>query len=303
MDLPYDALRVFAEVAATGSFSGAAKRILRSQSAVSLQIAKLEEATGRQLLDRTTKRVALTDAGRVLLGYVRQTEALLQQASQELQDLDQMDRGRLVICTSDTTGCYRLPGVLQSYRHKHPGIEIEVRNATSPRTIDAVLEHEVDLGIVTLAYLRPGLEAKELFRRKDVLICHPEHRLAKRRRVLLKDLEGYLFILLDQRCSSRRILDERCAEAGAKLPIHMELSSIEVIKRLVRIDVGLSVVPEISVREEVEANTLSAVTITDLERAPGIWMGMICKQGRYKSLAVKSFMGELQASFQSSATW
>ncbi len=294
MSLPYDAMRTFVEVARLGSFSKAGEALFRSQSAVSLQIAKLEEAVGRRLLDRTTKRVELTEAGGVLLGYVQQTEALLEQAGQELEDLDRLERGRLVICASDTTGCYRLPSILQRYRDRHPGIDIVIRNATSPSTAQAVLDHQVDLGIVTLTGLPAGLEAVPLFARKDVLICHPDHRLARRRRILLKDLERYPFILLDDKCSSRRLLDALCEEARAVLPIAMELSSIEVIKRFVRIDAGLSVVPAMSAQEEVQAGVLATVEIIDMERAPQIQMGAIYKQGRYLTLAARSFLEELR---------
>jgi DNA-binding transcriptional LysR family regulator len=296
--MPYDALRTFAEVARQGSFSRAAGVLCRSQSAVSLAVLKLEGVVGRRLLDRTTKRVALTEAGEVLLGYARQTEALLEQAGRELEDLDRMERGRLVICASDTTGCYRLPAILQRYREQHPGIEIVIRNATSPRTVQAVLDHEVDLGIVTLKGLAPELEATPLFPRRDVLICHPQHRLARRKRILLKDLERYSFILLDERCSSRRIIDELCAEARVVLPISMELSSIEVIKRFVRIDSGLSVVPEMAVQEEVAGGTLAAVEVSDMARAPQYDMGVVYKQGRYLTLAARSFLEELRTFFQ-----
>lgn len=296
-DLPYEAMRTFASVARLGSFSKAGAELLRSQSAVSLQVAKLEEAVGRRLLDRTTKRVELTEAGRVLLGYVQQTEALLEQASQELEDLDQLARGRLVICASDTTGCYRLPDLLRGYRARHPGIEIVIRNATSPSTVQAVLDHEVDLGIVTLSALAPGLEAVPLFAREDVLICHPEHKLARRKRILLKDLERYPFILLDDKCASRRLLDALCAEAGAELQVSMELSSIEVIKRFVRIDAGLSVVPAMAVQEEVASGSLVAIEISDLARGPRTYMGVVYKQGRYLTLAARSFLDELRESF------
>jgi DNA-binding transcriptional LysR family regulator len=296
--LPFEAMRTFGEVARLGSFSKAGEVLLRSQSAVSLQVAKLEEAVGRRLLDRTTKRVELTEAGSVLLGYLRQAETLLEQAGQELADLDRMERGRLVICASDTTGCYRLPGILQAYRERHPGIEIVIRNATSPRTIESVLAHEVDLGIVTLLDAHPGLEALPLFPRKDVLICHPSHKLARRRKILLKDLEQYPFILLDDRCSSRRILDDLCVEARAELPIRMELSSIEVIKRFVRIDAGLSVVPEMAVQEEIEAGHLGAVEIVDMSRAPKQHMGVVYKRGRYLTLAARSFLDALRVYFE-----
>ena len=297
MDFPYEQMAAFHAVATYGSFSRAGTALFRSQSAVSVQVAKLEAALGKRLFDRTTKHVALTEAGQILLRYIAQIEGLLQQAAQEFADLDHLERGRLVLCTSDTTACYRLPALLQQYRERHPGIDMVVRNATSPQTIAAVCAHEVDLGIVTLAALKPELEAIPLFPRHDVLICHPQHPLAQRTTVLLKDLESYPLILLDQRCASRRIIDELCAKARVQLRITMELSSIEVIKRFVRIDAGLSVVPAIAIQEEVQAGGLAAVAIHDMHHRPQHKMGVIYKKGRYLSLAARSFLQALQAYF------
>ena len=296
MHIPYEQMEAFQAVARHGSFSKAGAALLRSQSAVSMQVAKLEDMLGKRLFDRTTKHVALTEAGQVMLRYMAQIDGLLQQAVQELADIDQLARGRLVLCTSDTTACYRLPTMLQQYRARHPGIDIVVRNATSPQTIAAVCDHAVDLGIVTLAALRPELEAMPLFPRCDVLICHPQHPLAQRSAVLLKDLEHYPLILLDQHCASRRIIDEQCAQARVRLRITMELSSIEVIKRFVRIDAGLSVVPAVAVQEEVQAGLLATVAIHDLPQAQHK-MGVVYKKGRYLSLATRSFLQELQAFF------
>ncbi|MGQ4808803.1 HTH-type transcriptional activator CmpR [Candidatus Entotheonellaceae bacterium PAL068K] len=298
MHFPYDQALAFYAVAKHGSFSKAAAELYRSQSAVSIQVAKLEATLGRRLLERTTKRLSLTEAGHILLGYIGQMNNLMQQAVQQLDDLDRLERGRLVLCTSDTTGCYRLPGMLQDYRLRHPGIDIVVRNATSPHTIQAVLEHEVDLGIVTLAGLKPGLEAIPLFFRHDVLICPPDHPLAGRQTLRLKDLERHPLILLDQRCSSRRIMDDLCEQARVQLKITMELSSIEVIKRFVRIDAGLSVVPAMSIQEELQTGVLAAVEISDFQGQPPHKMGVIYKQGRYLSLAAQSFVQELQEFFQ-----
>ncbi len=297
MDLPYDALRAFAMVAEEQSFSRAGEKLLRSQSAISLKVAKLEACVGHRLLDRSTKHVALTEAGSVLLAYARQTEALLEQAAHELADLNGLERGRLVICASDTTGCYRLPAILQRYRARHPGIEIVIRNATSPLTIEALLAHEIDLGIVTLRKLNPDIEALPLFPRHDVLICHPDHPLARRRRILLKDLERYAFILLDERCSSRQLLDDLCAASRVELVIAMELSSIEVIKRFVRIDAGLSVVPAVAVQEEIDSGQLASVEIVDFESAEVHDMGVVYKRNRYLSLAARSFLDELEETF------
>jgi len=102
-------------------------------------------------------------------------------------------------------------------------------------------------------------------------------------------------ILLDQRCASRRIIDELCAQARVQLHITMDLSSIEVIKRFVRINAGLSVVPAIAIPEEVQASGLAAVAIHDVRNRPRHTMGVIDKKGRYLPLAARSFLQELQA--------
>jgi DNA-binding transcriptional LysR family regulator len=260
---------------------------------VSIQVARLEETIGRRLIHRTTKSIELTEAGKVFLGYVEKIRGLLAEAQQELLDLEKMERGRLTISTSDTTACYLLPGILQTFKDRYPGIEIVVRNTTSLQTIEKVMQNEVDMGIATLAYLKPGLEAIPLFPRFDVVICHPDHPLANRKQVLLKDLENYVFILLDEYCSSRRILDQACLAARVKLPIAMELSSIEVIKNLVMIKSGISIVPEVSIRKEVQAGLLSSIKIRDFRPNRRIQVGVIYKKNRYLSLAAQSFLNEL----------
>jgi len=297
MDFPDEQMAAFHAVAKYGSFSKAGVALCRSQSAVSVQVAKLEAALGKRLFDRTTKHVALTEAGRILLRYTTQIEGLLQQAVQELADLDPCERGRLVLCTSDTMACYRLPALLQQYRTRHPGIDLVVRNAFSSQTIEAVSAREVDFGIVTLAALKPELEAISLFPHHNVLICHPQHPLAQRTTVRLKDLACYPLLLLDQRCASRRIIDRLCAQARVRLHITMELGSVEVIKRFVRIDAGLSIVPAIAVQEEVQAGGLAAVTLHDFCHPPQYNIGVIYKKGQYLSLAARSFLQELQAYF------
>jgi DNA-binding transcriptional LysR family regulator len=218
----------------------------------------------------------------------------MQEAAQELEDLDLLERGRLVLCTSDTTGCYRLPAILKPFQDRYPGIDIVVKNATSLRTIQAVVNNEVDLGIVTLAYLTPDIESIPLFSRDDVLITHPAHPLARRRTVHLKDLENYPMILLDQHCASRRIIDELCVKARVNLDITMELSSIEVIKHFVRIDAGLSIVPAIAIQEEIENGVLAQVKISDFQGRPRQRMGPIYKKGRYLSRAAQRFLEAMQ---------
>lgn len=295
MDVSFEQINAFQAVANEGSFSRAGQALYRSQSAISIQVARLEEVLGQKLFDRTTKRVGLTDSGRIFLGYVDQIKRLLQEAEQELMDLQEMQRGQLRICTSDTTACYRLPHILRAYGAKYPGIEIIVRNATSLKTIDQVLQDEVDLGIATLSYLKPGLETIPLFSRSDVVICHPSHPLAPREAVFLKDLEKYPCVLLDQNCSSRRILDDACEKARVALPIAMELSSIEVVKSFVAIDSGISVVPEVAIQEETVQGKLVSLAVKDFKSVPKQNMGIVYRKDRYFSAAAKAFLDMLKA--------
>lgn len=298
MDITFEQLKAFQATAENLSFSKAADQIFRTQSAVSIQIAKLEDAVKQKLFQRTTKQIELTEAGKILLRYSTQIKYLLEQAEQEMTDLEKMGRGRLTICTSDTTACYQLPDIIQKYQAKYPGIEIIVRNATSLKTIDWVMDNRVDLGIATLRYLKPPLVAVPLLNRSDVVICHPRHPLAKRKNVYLKDLEAYGCVLLDQKCSSRRILDEACVAAGVALSVSMELSSIEVVKKFVSINSGISVVPEVAVKWEVEEKKLAALKIHDFQISDPIKMGVIYRKDRYLSLAARSFLDMLKSNFR-----
>ena len=290
MEITFEQINAFKTVAIHKSFSKAAKKLYRTQSAVSIQVAKLEESIGQKLFHRTTKMIALTEAGQIFLKCVNGIDRVINETEQELNDLLEMERGRLMISTSDTTACYRIPDILQKYRRNYPKIEIIVRNSTSLKSIEMVLQGEVDLGIVTLSYLSPELEAIPLFSRSDVLICHPGHMLAGRKKIFLKDLEKYTMVLLDRNCSSRRILDDACDRTKVKLNIGMELSSIEVVKSFVAINAGISIVPEISVREDISAGKLKAIKIVDFDGDKKKKMGVIYRRDRYLSNASRRFL-------------
>ncbi len=294
MEVTFEQINAFHAVTKHRSFSRAGQEIYRTQSAVSIQVARLEQIIGQRLLHRTTKNIELTDAGKILLKYIEEIKRLLDQAEQALIDLEAMERGRLLICTSDTTACYRIPHFLQAFKSKYPRIEIIVRNATSLKTIDLVLQGEVDLGISTLSYLKPGLVVIPLFSRSDVVICHPGHQLADRKEIFLKDLEPYTCVLLDQNCSSRRILDEVCEKRKVHLTVGMELSSIEVVKSLVSIDSGISIVPEVAIQEELKAGRLVPLYIKDFMQDKPKRMGIIHREDRYLTMAAKGFLEMLK---------
>jgi len=293
-DISFEQMKAFRAVAERGSFSAAATTLFRTQSAISIQVARLEHNLDQKLFYRSTKVVELTPAGIILQGYVNRIFDTVQEARAAMGDMDNVVKGRLVISTSDTTACYRLPLLFQEFQQRYPLVELLIQNHTSPQTIDKVLNREVDIGIATIRKMPAQLVSKPLFRRQDILICHPQHKLAHRADVLLKDLENYPVVLLDDKCSSRRLLDDYCTEAKVNLNIAMELSSIEVVKALVKIDTGISIVPEISVRADIEQGLLAGIAVADIAQQRAVQTGPIYHSARYLSKAAQAFLQLLE---------
>ncbi|MDA0747761.1 MAG: LysR family transcriptional regulator [bacterium] len=284
-------LRGFLETAREKSFTRAAEKLFLTQPAVSLQIKALEEELGERLFERRGKQVLLTEAGRLL--FVRAEEILekTEQARQDLTALRELRTGRLCIGTSDTNCAYVLPPAVKAFRRVHPGVEIRLTDRMSPEVVRLVLEGGVDFGLATLPVSEPRVQASPLFLREDVAICHPEHPLARAGRVSVADLGGHTMLALEQGSTSRGLMDRLFAEVGVVATVSMELGSIEVMKRFVEIGLGIALVPEVAVREEVQAGRLCALRVEGL---PARQVGIVQRAGGRLSVAAHTFLGYLK---------
>ncbi|MCP4645113.1 MAG: LysR family transcriptional regulator [bacterium] len=270
--MDFDRLNAFRAVAMEGNFSRAAERLFKTQPAISQAVRALEEELGERLLVRQGRTTTLTQAGRILLEQADRATEALDVARARIQGLRELTEGELVLATSDTTACYALPDVLRAYRSRYPGVEVRIANRPSPVAAAQVASREADLAIVTLPVTHPKLESESLAVREDVAICAPGHALARRRRISLVDLAAHPLLLLDHGANTRSFIDAQFAEAGLTPRVSMELGSIEVIKRLVQLDFGVSVVPGIAVRDETRRGALHAIRVFDRSacRAMGI---------------------------------
>lgn len=289
LDISIEQMRAFKAVADTGSFSQAAELTFRTQSAVSSQIKNLEKSLGEILFARSTRSLSLTTAGDIFLGYAEKILNLLKQSVEEIDDLKNEISGTLIISTSDTSASYRLPPLVKRFQERYPEVELVIRNGTSIQTLKAIEATEADLGIATSKASSKNLTILPLFQKSDCLICHPSHPLAKRRSVLLKDLEQYPIMLLDNGSSTRREIDLACEKARVKLNVRMELSSIEVAKNLVQVNSGISIVPEVSIAEELRQGKLVKLPISDFQNSI-TEIGLIQHKTRYQSRASKAFV-------------
>lgn len=284
-------LRGFFEVARERSFTRAAERLFLTQPAISLQLKALEEELGQALFERGRKSVRLTPAGEILFGYVREVFSRLEEARNEIDALGRLLGGRLVIGTSDTNCTYILPPVLETFRQRYPGVELDIRNRMSAEVGQLVLDHEVDFGLATLPVRHRDLVCEGLFGRRDVLVCPPGHEMAGRKFVQFRTLAQYPLLVLERGSTSRRLLEDALRAAGLELQTAMNLGGIEVIKRFVEIGLGLALVPRFAVRAEVETGRVAAVEVRGLETRA---VGLVEHRGRQRSPAAEAFVGLLR---------
>ncbi len=280
-------LRGFYEIARTRSFTRAADKLFLSQPAISLQVKALESELGETLFDRKRRDIRLTEAGEVLFKYVQQVLDGLEDARNDIAALHNEVRGRLVVGTSDTNCTYILPDVLQEFRRCYPGVDLDIRNRISPEIVNLVAADGVDIGLVTLPVRHRDVQEHDLLQRQDVLICRPDHCLGGRKRIRLADITSFPLLVLERGSTSRQLLDAALVKQSVSPPIAMELGGIEVLKRFVEIGLGLAIVPQVAVAQEVERGQLHTVHISGL---PASRVGLIERRGRMRSAATNAFI-------------
>ena len=261
--LDTDRLKAFLAVANERNFSRAAEKLFRTQSAVSQAVRLLEREVGETLFLRLGRTTELTPAGRVLLEHVEEAFYALERGRARIRALKELREGELTVAASDTTTCYILPKTLAAFRRHYPGVEIRILNRPSPVAAQLVAAHDADVGIVTLPIEHPKLASEPLRVREDVAICAAAHPLAKRAKVSMKELLGYPLILLDRGSNTRSFIDRTMETEGLTPTIAMEVGSIEVIKKLVELDFGISIVPRVSVQQEVRQGALKTIRLFD----------------------------------------
>ncbi len=239
-------LRSFVAIAELGVMTRAAVQLHVTQPALSAQLAKLEEEVGAALFDRTPKGMTLTEAGRTLLPYARETLLRLDDAQEALDALTGLDSGSMAIGGGATATTYLLPAILGRFHANHPGIRFYVREQPSRGVVEAVLAGELDLGVVTLPIdeAHSQLVVERWVDDELRLIVPRGHRLELRKTFRWGDLAETPLVLFEAGSAVRAHIDASIEEAGVTPNIVMELRSIESIKQMVAQGIGAALVSE-----------------------------------------------------------
>lgn len=287
-----ETLKVFCDLAETGSFSLAASKNFITQSAVSQQIRGLEERYDRELVERSKGNVRLTQAGKVLYDAGKEIVHKYREIEDSLQSLSHSVAGTVRVATVYSVGLYELSSPLKRYLQNFPDVNIHLEYTRVNKIYEDVSRGDVDLGIVAYPSKRPQIRLTPFREDRLVLICAPQHAFAGLEQVSIKKLDGEKFVGFERDIPTRRALDRLFRRHGVKVRYMMEMDNVETMKRAVEVDAGVAIVPEPSVSLEVKNETLCMIRLSgDGLMRP---LGIISKRGRRFTPATQKFIDFLK---------
>lgn len=266
-------LEMLLAVAENQSFTLAGQQLHVSQSAISRKIGILEGELGIELFKRVNKRVYVTNAGETLVRCARRVFQDISHTSMEISELAQLRGGHVRIASGMTACIFLLPPLLEKFKAKYPQLEVEIVTGPTELLLSQVLNSSIDLGVFTLPVESPALEVIPFCDDEMVVVTSAKHaEFAKRKTIRASELAGQPLITFAKGSYTRKVLEEFFTKTGAKPRITMELESVATIKPLVKIGLGISVLPLRAVTEEVERKELHCLKIRDykLSRKLGV---------------------------------
>lgn len=257
-------LEHFLAVVEERSFTRAAERVCRTQPAVSQSIKKLEEEVGTPLFARDVHEVSLTAAGRVLADYARKMVSLRHEAMHQVSQLKALKAGTLGIAAHESAAVYMLPAPLRLYLQRFPDIKVGIYRSRLNEIPRQVMDREVDLGFVKDEPAFRELQWVELHADEMMCVAAPGHPLAMRASVGVRDLASEQFVMHHLCGTTADTILRLFEQHSTRCRIVAELWSFENIKTFVQEQVGLAIVPGVTVRQELRDGTLVRIPLREL---------------------------------------
>ncbi len=249
-------------VADSASFTRASQKLYVAQSAISRKIKLLEDELGEPLFKRVNKKVYVTPAGETLLRYARKIFQDLRNATLEISEIAHLERGQLRVGAGMLACTYILPPVLEKFKALHPRIELEVVTAPTDAMLIKLRENSIELGVFTLPIQHPDLEVIPIATEEMVVVTSPKHPvLSKKSWIKAEEIQDYPLILFPKGANTRNVLEEFFRRAQIKPHVAMEADSVATIKPLVKIDLGISIIPLRSMADELKRRELHCLRI------------------------------------------
>ena len=287
-----ETLQLYCDVVRLRSFSRGAAANEVSQSAASQAIQQLEADLDVHLLDRTKRPFTVTAEGRVFYEACRDLLDRFRQARARVSSARTRLDGTIRVAAIYSVGLHDVSRHMQPFMSAHPQARIQLECLHPHKVVEAVINDEADIGIMSYPPAMRSLAVIPWRSEKMVLVCHPGHRFAKRRVVRPADLNGEKFVAFDPDLGIRKAIDRSLKQGNIRVSVVMEFDNIETIKQAIAIGAGISILPQPTVVKEIEIGSLAAVPlgIPNLARPVGI----IYRKQKHLSPTVVRFIESLR---------
>jgi DNA-binding transcriptional LysR family regulator len=284
-------LAAFCAVVERKSFSQAAERLGVTQPAVSLQIRSLEQRLGRQLLDRSGRRVEPTEAG---LRLYASAQRLLQLEEQLLEELESDDEGSvsgtLELGASTGPGGSVVPVLLCEFQERNPDVRVRLTVSDTQTVVAQVADRELELGIVGAGRRHRGVTFEPFFGDEVVLACPPGHAFAGKT-ITLEELRNEPLIVMQEGAGVRQVLEDELRKAGTRLrdlDVRLELGLQESVRSAVLAGHGVTFISRLAIESDLGAGALATARVRDLDPVREIFLARA--SGRSETRAARAFV-------------
>lgn len=254
-------LKSFAAAARTSSISKAAEQLEIGQPTVTTHIKKLELELSLQLFDRITRPIKLTLSGQKIFGLVEPLLKGLETLSS--QSVLEEERGPVVVASTSDIIQHTMFPVVERFRRDYPKVHLKMLSTRRREVIDLVRSAEVDIGVIQRVEIGDNLHFEALFPYERVLITPKSHPLVNTPLTSLAQIAEYPLILMRKGTHTRSILEEQIKRRGLLPDVVMELDSMDMIKKYVKLGLGISVGPKLAL-EETDFDQLGVIPLSNL---------------------------------------
>lgn len=287
-----EALQTLCDLADLKSFSKAAEANFVTQPAVSQQIKNLERIWNIKLIERQARGFSLTPIGETIVQKSKEILGRYDEMNLLIKQTAHSVGGTVRIAAIHGVGLHELPPYIKQFLKLYPLVNFSLEYMQDRLVYEQVSSRKADLGIVAFPTPRPNLEIIPFREDQLVIVCHPNHPLAKHKKIPLKKISPFNFIAFKKGIPTRRVLDQIFLKHRMTVKVGMEFDNIETIKRAIEIDAGISILPLVTIVQELERAALTAVRMEGefLARA----LGILIQKKRVVPIAVSKFIEVLK---------
>jgi DNA-binding transcriptional LysR family regulator len=243
-------LEILQAIAETGSFTASGRKLHVSQSAISRQIALLEDELGEPLFLRVGRHVRMTPAAESLVQLGQRVFQDVRDTVGIITDRTRSLRGTVRLAGGMTVCLYVFPPLLKHMKRTHPRLDIRLTVATAARSVEEIRAGRVDAGLLTLPVEESDLVTVPALREELLLITTPTHPLSRKRKILPQDLASEPFVLFEAGSATRKVIDSFFVTEKIEPTIVMDTENVEIIKAMVKTGLGIGIVPYQAVARE-----------------------------------------------------